>query len=602
MKHLNDELKDFDTLPVSFLLQGKNAPFKFQVPSFQRGYRWEEKHVKDMLNDIFNFVSNSPSQSSYFLQPLVVRRGKEENTWEVLDGQQRLTTMRLILSIFADYLPIGFSYLKDSLYSIGYLQRPTPNFQNPVPSNDLDSFYVMKANKVIKDWVDAKKEDNQMAISAMAYALYYPDNPKKVEFIWYVVTENNNEQMASDLTAIKVFNRLNKGKISLTSSELIKALFYIKFKHSNKLDVDRFSMEWDTMEKQFEKDDFWYFISDRKDDINTRLDVLFDYVANVNYKMASDSLDAYRYFQRIYDEQNSSDGLENSWKEVKRVYDMFLRWYEDVRIYNYVGFLVWMGMLPQDVKNEIYEKNESIDEDNLLYSIQESIKKRIGYHKYCERTERDIDTFEYSTDFSKIRELLLLFNIEAYNKSNLKFPFNLFKKEKWDVEHVDSQKDNNMQELEHKKVWIELVIDQLRYDASDMAQELLQKGHRLLVKFKNEKQDSNDVFKDYYQEVYQFYNANSSTIEKDTIDNLALLNCGINRGYKNAPFPCKRSIIIRNDSEGVFIPLCTRNLFLKYYTGSEQGASQLDIVRWNDTDRKAYKTQLVKTLDKYLEK
>ena len=241
------------------------------------------------------------------------------------------------------------------------------------------------------------------------------------------------------------------------------------------------------MEKQFEKDDFWYFISDRKDDINTRLDVLFDYVANVNYKTTSDSLDAYRYFQRIYDEQNSSDGLKNAWENVKRVYDMFLRWYEDIRIYNYVGYLVWTGMLPQEVKNKVYEKSENVDEDKLLYSIQNSIKDRIRYHKYCERTKRDIDTFEYSTDFSKIRELLLLFNIETYNKANLKFPFDLFKKGKWDVEHVDSQKDNNMQELEHKKEWIKLVKDQLQYDTSDKAQELLQKGSQLLEKFKNEK-------------------------------------------------------------------------------------------------------------------
>lgn len=600
MKNLNDQLKDFDTLPVSFLLQGKNAPLKFQIPSFQRGYRWEEKHVKDMLDDIFKFVS-TPTQSSYFLQPLVVRRGKEENTWEVLDGQQRLTTMLLILKQFSKrILPDDINDFH--LYDIEYLERKTPNFEQFQPSDSLDSFYLMKAQQVISDWYEGKKED-KTKLDAMMKALYYQDNSQKVKFIWYVINEKSElDELDSDLYAIKVFNRLNKGKISLTSSELIKALFYIKFKQSDKLDVDRFCIEWDVMEKQFEKDDFWYFISDRKDDINTRLDVLFDYVANVNYKTTSDSLDAYRYFQRIYDEQNSSDGLKNAWENVKRVYDMFLRWYEDIRIYNYVGYLVWTGMLPQEVKNKVYEKSENVDEDKLLYSIQNSIKDRIRYHKYCERTKRDIDTFEYSTDFSKIRELLLLFNIETYNKANLKFPFDLFKKGKWDVEHVDSQKDNNMQELEHKKEWIKLVKDQLQYDTSDKAQELLQKGSQLLEKFKNEKQDSNDVFKDYYQEVYKFYNATSSTIEKDTIDNLALLNCGINRSYKNAPFPCKRSIIIRNDSEGIFIPLCTRNLFLKYYTGSEQGASQLDIVRWNDTDREAYKTQLVKILDKYLEK
>lgn len=96
MNDLNDELKDFDTLPVAFLLQGKQSPFTFHIPSFQRGYRWEEKHVKDMLDDLYEFVGSN--QTSYFLQPLVVRRTQDERVWEVLDGQQRLTTMLLILN------------------------------------------------------------------------------------------------------------------------------------------------------------------------------------------------------------------------------------------------------------------------------------------------------------------------------------------------------------------------------------------------------------------------------------------------------------------------------------------------------------------------
>ena len=157
-----------------------------------------------------------------------------------------------------------------------------------------------------------------------------------------------------------------------------------------------------------------------------------------------------------------------------------------------------------------------------------------------------------------------------------------------------------MQELDHKVVWIELVVEQLKYDPNSQARVLEEKGQALLTKFEKDGQDSNNVFKLFYDEVYAYYNEEDNDVDKDTIDNLALLNSGINRGYKNAPFPCKRSIIIRNDEKGVFIPLCTRNLFLKYYTGSNRGASQLDMIRWNDTDRKAYMEKLVQMLKYYM--
>lgn len=595
MNDLNEELKDFDTLPVAFLLQGKQSPFTFHIPSFQRGYRWEEKHVKDMLDDLYEFVGSN--QTSYFLQPLVVRRTQDEHVWEVLDGQQRLTTMLLILKQFSKRINVDDA--EDyQLYSIQYIQRVTPDFDNPNPLRDLDSYYLLKAKNVISQWYEEKRKNGDKSIlDAITHALYYPDNKQKVKFIWYVVSEDETT-LTSDLNAIKVFNRLNKGKISLTSSELIKALFYMKFKSShNKLDVDRFSLEWDQMEKQFEKDEFWYFISDRQEDVGTRMDVLFDYVANVDYRK-DDSLDSYRFFQKKYD--LNPEGFESVWEEVKQVYDMFLRWYEDTRLYNYIGFLVWKKMLPQQIKRDIYEDASQLDEDTLITSIRDLIKSKVSYKKYCLDKERSFDEWTYSSDIKKIREMLLLFNIETYNKANMRFPFDLFKKEKWDVEHVDSQKDNNMQELDHKVVWIELVVEQLQYDPNSQARVLEEKGQALLTKFEKEGQDSNNVFKLFYDEVYAYYNEEDNDVDKDTIDNLALLNSGINRGYKNAPFPCKRSIIIQNDEQGIFIPLCTRNLFLKYYTGSNRGASQLDMIRWNNTDRKAYMEKLVQMLKYYM--
>ena len=84
-------------MAIADLLDGQ---YHFVIPSFQRGYRWEERQVTDMLEDIKQFANDENVKSdSYFLQPIVVKqcKYKGKDAYEVLDGQQRLTTMLLLL-------------------------------------------------------------------------------------------------------------------------------------------------------------------------------------------------------------------------------------------------------------------------------------------------------------------------------------------------------------------------------------------------------------------------------------------------------------------------------------------------------------------------
>ena len=69
----------------------------FYIPAYQRGYRWSKEQVNDLLNDIWEFSQSSDENGSsfYCLQPVVVvQDGKQ---WQVVDGQQRLTTLYIIL-------------------------------------------------------------------------------------------------------------------------------------------------------------------------------------------------------------------------------------------------------------------------------------------------------------------------------------------------------------------------------------------------------------------------------------------------------------------------------------------------------------------------
>ena len=60
---------------------------EFIIPSYQRGYRWERKQVETLLNDIMD-----NGDKPYCLQPVVVRK-RDDGKFELIDGQQRLTTI-----------------------------------------------------------------------------------------------------------------------------------------------------------------------------------------------------------------------------------------------------------------------------------------------------------------------------------------------------------------------------------------------------------------------------------------------------------------------------------------------------------------------------
>lgn len=149
--------KNFTPMPIADLLDGKHC---FVIPSFQRGYRWEEKQVLDLLEDIKQFANDDNVKSdSYFLQPVVVKAVKKTQDlqdyeeYEVLDGQQRLTTMLLLLK----ELLRGYMTNKDIIkyasliYSISYKNRPQLDFDNPIAADNIDSYYLRRLTMLLKN-------------------------------------------------------------------------------------------------------------------------------------------------------------------------------------------------------------------------------------------------------------------------------------------------------------------------------------------------------------------------------------------------------------------------------------------------------------------
>ena len=355
----------------------------------------------------------------------------------------------------------------------------------------------------------------------------------------------------------------------------------------------KISMIWDAMECRFSDDGFWCFISDKSADPLTRMDLLFDFVSGE--KPGTDG--SYRWFQQCFDEADGGGAFLELWNRVKGIFDMLVHWYEDTNIYNYVGYLVANGKSPSDIHSAIEKAKKDADDwdEEQTYCVLRGLISGVLKHV------ADIETVTYE-DSNSVRKILLLFNVDLYRTSGLRFDFAAYREENWDIEHVDSQTTNTMQDIDDKIKWLECVAQSLSAESSKDAKELFLESQSLIEAMTRDRRDSGDAFLDLYGKVSEYYSRGTGfdqdASDKDSLGNLVLLDSGTNRGYGNAPFPYKRDCVIERDRNGLFVPLGTKNVFLKYFSGGT--ASAMDAVRWHTSDMMCYKKELHKRLNIYL--
>lgn len=582
----------FRLKPIWEFLDGSHL---FYIPSYQRGYRWDKKQVEDLLNDIYLFSRETPSVNPFYcLQPIVVKRktweshGNNHCGWEVIDGQQRLTTLLLLLI----YLVQNVSDAKDyegSLYRIFYQTRPDLDFYNIDSSQDIDSYYVANASNIIRDWF--QKNKRTISNSALVDVLLKDTQKPQVKFIWYEVDDEKD----NDIASIRVFNNLNKGKIRLTNSELIKALFILRAKDQNNsenLNISEIAYVWNDIECKLHNDRMWYFLSSPSETYSTRIDLIFDFLTEK--KRGDDDDYSYRKFQKLFEScaheegcwyEAGIDSFTKAWNKTKEVFQTFSYWFEDNVLYHYIGFLIAIGVPLKD----IYMECMNVDKNETTVRLKRLIKNKIN-----PKNELIISDLDYY-DKPLTKNILLLFNIESYIKHNksyegvyYRFPFDLYKNNSWDVEHVVSQTENPLIDHKDKIVWLSFIP---KLNCSDRTK---QEASELKENIQLNKKDEGNKFNDIYVKVLSEIQK-ETPFETDNISNLALLDAGTNRGYGNALYPTKRQEIIKKDKSGGFVPLCTKNMFLKYYSDKDDSISQWEN-SWTNDDAIAYLKAIEETL------
>jgi uncharacterized protein with ParB-like and HNH nuclease domain len=539
------------------------------IPSYQRGYRWEDKQVLDLLEDIYEIYTIK--QESYCLQPIVVSK-IEKNKYEIIDGQQRLTTIYLILlrlSSFSKQLfQIDFENdsRKNCSFFFSQLSEGKLDYSNP------DYAHISNAYKLIDSWFNdkiASRENSDIEFD------FYGTLSSKVEVIWYDVEVNNREEL------IKIFTRLNSGKIPLTNAELVKALFLSKANYGN-IAIDIYSHQldisnkWNQIEYALQDDGLWNFIIPSENSLTTRIDFIFNLIVqNKDYEI-TEEYDVFRYYYPLYVKSlqtKKNDFIEENWKDVDLYFTILQDWFSDHSYYHLVGLLIWNGM---DILVLINKYRESTKTDFLAYLFKE-IEIR-----FCITKLKEL----YYKKHKEVEDVLVFFNVmEAYHSGNNRFPFKQLKlKEiKWSLEHINPQNAPEIRQNEYQQ-WLEDHLVLLKevnvddqYDILILEIEILIESLKMSKSIKESKNQFEELSATIlYQLTFNENRAESlgkkSKIpfeilgEEHHLSNMALLDTRRNSSIGNSAFGVKRKAIIGFELKGIYVPTATRNSFLKYYS------------------------------------
>lgn len=634
------------------------------IPSYQRGYRWTEKQVGDLLRDLLCFANDFANEGKekkqeqfYCLQPVIACSITDEEklksifeteyndsilehgVWEIIDGQQRLTTIFLLYKYLLDQKGWDAETLKEEedgkeLYHICYATRDGSSkyleelsMKNIRDSNEndikenVDFFHMANAFKYIGEWIKTEGKNINVRyqlggsldnIRTSFFKLLNGMSDTKggsVQVLWYEIAETKEKNN------IKEFQKINTGKIRLTDAELIKGLFLLKknFTSGDKyIKQSELALEWEFIENTLHANNFWYFLQKKSIDMPNRIDLLFNliYKKNTIKEVPEDEWDnkikeidellsdtrqseIFRFYYNRFEGKMGEElqhEVASAWNEVMELFRTLDDWFCSPATYNFIGLLSQCG---EDLCRLVLHF-EYMSETSYRVDFENYLKQRISHHLRGAKIDKEkkaiLNTYK---EHDTIYKLLLTLNIHLLNEQNqklesesdvYKFPFDVLSTQNWDIEHVDSFHTNNLKRDKDKEDWIKTAMDDRLGDLKDEEKALI-----LQKLEENALDDAINLLKMNAQEV------EADEEIKNTIGNLTLLDAATNRFYGNSLFCTKRRIIIERIKQGVFVPVATQYIFAKFFDPKGTNRSL-----WTRDDMEAYHKYIYDILITYV--
>jgi uncharacterized protein with ParB-like and HNH nuclease domain len=257
----------------------------FLIPDYQRPYAWENKECQQLWEDIFSFAfpdddyEKFNNDEEYFLGTIVTFKNEDNKKLEVIDGQQRLTTLMLLLRAF--YSKFGNMQDKNSLSTkdtigkciwkgdeFGNLNMDILKIDSEVATdNDKGQFLsILRTGTTTKDMKSKYAENYRFFEEKIdeflgKYPSYFPYLPNRILKNCILLPIEAESQD----TALRIFSTLNNRGLPLSDADIFKSEFYKAFTKLNR--KDEFIKRWKELEEKCNK----YF----KPQTGTPLDELF---------------------------------------------------------------------------------------------------------------------------------------------------------------------------------------------------------------------------------------------------------------------------------------------------------------------------------------
>ena len=534
----------------------------FYVPAYQRGYRWGAVEVQRLLDDIA-----AAAQARYYLQPIVVK-AREAGSWELVDGQQRLTTLALILryirhEILPAAMPNYALEYETRTGSAGYLDR----LDQESSQSNIDYFHMFEAYRTITDWFEQQPDKVQAGRD------FYSAFSDSVMVIWY--------EAPPEVDATTLFTRLNVGRIPLTDAELVKALLLSRIRTTNPDRAHQVAAQWDGIERDLRAPEAWAFISGKDEAEASHIGLLLDLLACTPSGRATP---LYTTFEALRVRIEAEP--QQFWNEVVDLHSRVMGWYDDRETYHRVGYLVSTGTTLQDLRH----LSDGVTKSAFRAALVSSIGDRLNL------TEPALRDLTYRS--GKTSAVLLLMNVETVLRNSLsseRYSFRAHASGAWSLEHIHAQQAERLNTELQWREWLRLQLSALdsmsgvgRTDVDALRAQIPAENRRL----------TQATFDALQHRIHRLFGAAGQESEGDidAIDNLALLDGRDNSALSNSVFEVKRQAIISHDRAGAYIPVCTRNVFLKYYTDAAGQQNHF----WGAVDRQCYLAAIIESLRPYL--
>jgi hypothetical protein len=587
----NSHLENNKPLKCVNELQG----LTFVIDKYQRGYRWGMREIHSLLNDINTFDSNK--ESFYCLQPLVLKK-RAETIYELIDGQQRSTTIYLILKYLLNsdffrlqyetrgaedgvneflvglnnYVIPDFANISDDQLDQNisvYWKRDFINFYDV--ANSVDNFYFFKAYCIIKRWFSSDVERKEIIKMNLLH---------KTKVIWYTEKSTTND-------ATNTFINFNDGKISLDQAELIKGLYVLDLNSISdttrkSYEENQFADEWNTIEHHLKLPSFWSFINSEKDnrELANKITLLLQLEKGKGNKI-EDVFYTYREYEKAFNSEKKPE-----WRNLSALYNQLEEWYNNRETYHLLGAVVH---LTDKSVNEIVEKyKEKSNKEELNNYLMQILKNEFLQNEGSFKDKYNPDEIKYGK--TGVFQVLLLYNVAVAQLTDkyYKFPFDLFKKIKlWNIEHIYARNSKGFETLDDLADW----YNELGTITQDL--EMSPEYEKLWAEIDlSDLSKTNPLVKSIENQLLEI-------LDKDSISNLCLLDSKTNIQIGNKVFRKKREMILeinhKLDGE-VYVPLATKMVFQKAVTSSDK----VTMNYWNTNDRESYVEDIKTKIKQFL--